>query len=132
MICVYFLLPSRGGAIIAPGEHSFPSDPRRACRLFRRPARQAAIRCPNQSATAAVILIALSHGSCDADDQTSLLNSGSRGTSMASVKQPSTFSSLLFPSTKLAKAPAEREPSLPGGRSPPHHPIAAERARPSR
>jgi len=49
MICVYFLLPSRVGAIIASGEHSFPSEPRRARRLFRRPARQATIRCPNQS-----------------------------------------------------------------------------------
>jgi hypothetical protein len=44
MICVYFFLPSRGGAIIAYGEHSFPSEPRLACRLFRRPARQPAIR----------------------------------------------------------------------------------------
>jgi hypothetical protein len=44
MICVYFFLSSRGGAIIVSREHSFPSEPRLACRLFRRPARQAAIR----------------------------------------------------------------------------------------
>ena len=31
MICVYFLLPSRGGEMIASGEHSFPSKPRRGC-----------------------------------------------------------------------------------------------------
>src|SRR5215469_18745523 len=32
MICVYFLLPSRGPAMIGTGEHSFPSEPRQVCR----------------------------------------------------------------------------------------------------
>jgi hypothetical protein len=44
MICVYFFLPSRGGAIIASREHSFPSEIRNRTNPFRKIDHTAKIR----------------------------------------------------------------------------------------